>query len=165
MEKGSHPPRLGIFYEENKSFQMPKEKKNTLKDGKCWKKPASGTYTFKYQSNRVGHMQSFSVFISEDHSSPWQVHKNGYFFVKKKLFFLLSFLITKACVSLCLPPWSPSYTQWGIHVIYTYIYNKVCARSTFPTILVPWCPDDAWLTLKNKRALNSLLSRILFFTS
>ena len=148
-----------------KAFKCQRKKK-TLKDGKCWKKPASGTHTFKYQSNRVGHMQSFKDFISEDHSSSWQVHKNGYFSVKKNFFFFLSLLSNHE--SMCKPlsaPWSPSYTQWWIHVIYTYIHNKVCARSTFPTILVPWSPDNPWLTLKNKRALNSLLSRIIFSTS
>lgn len=35
-EKASHPPKLGIFYEENKSIQMPKKKK-TLKGWKMLK--------------------------------------------------------------------------------------------------------------------------------
>lgn len=49
-EKASHPPKPGIFYEENKSIQMPKGKK-ILKGWKMLKGAANGTCTFKYQSS------------------------------------------------------------------------------------------------------------------
>lgn len=119
VEKGSHPLTLRIFYEENKSIQMSKGKKKHLKNGKCWKKPARRTYTFKYQSSR-----ELAICKASRISSVKTILLLGKFIkmaisLQKKLFFLSLLPNHK---SMCEPmpiPWSPNYTQWWVHTSYT----------------------------------------------
>lgn len=138
-EKASHPPKLWIFYEENKSIQMPKEKKKHLKDGKCWREPASGTCTFDYQSSRelaickASRICQWGPFFFLASSLKW------WFLCNRKCTFF-PYYSQKHVWAYAYPLITQLHTVMGSQVIYTYKYDKMFARSSFPkrAASIPW---------------------------